>query len=162
MKPEVSTRTLHLPDDAELLLSVYRSTRENEAALFGWTEDEVSRFIRFQFDAQSSYYARYFPRADHSVVLVGSSPAGRLVVDRSENAVHIIDISLLASVRRRGVGTELVHRLLAEAEGRGVPATCHVEAGNQARSFWQRLGFIEGPADGAYISLERPCGISRR
>ena len=146
MKPEVSTRTVRLPDDTELLLSVYRSTRENEAALFGWTEDEVSRFMRSQFEAQSSYYAEYFPTAEHSMVLVGDSPAGRLVVDRSENAVHIIDISLLPSVRRRGVGTELVHRLLAEAEGRGVPVTCHVEAGNQARSFWQHLGFIERPA----------------
>ncbi len=162
MKPEVSTRRVRLPDDAELLLSVYRSTRESETAVFGWTEDEVSTFMRFQFGAQSSYYAECFPAAEHSVVLVGNAPAGRLVVDRPEKAVHIIDISLLPSVRRGGVGTELVLRLLAEAEGRAVPVTCHVEAGNQARSFWQRLGFVERPGDGAYISLERPCGISRR
>jgi ribosomal protein S18 acetylase RimI-like enzyme len=162
MKPEVSTRTVRLPNDSELLLSVYRSTRERETTVFGWTEDEVSRFLRFQFDAQSSYYAEYFPTAEHSVVLVGNYAAGRLVVERSENAVHIVDISLVPSVRRAGVGTELVCRLLAEAQGRGVPVTCHVEAGNDARSFWQRLGFVERPGDGAYISLEHPCEISPR
>ena len=160
MKPSVTTRPVRLPEDTGLLLSIYGSTRENEISAFGWTEDEVSRFVNFQFEAQSRYYADYFPQGEHSVVLVDGTSAGRLLVDRSGNAVHIVDISLLPSFRRGGVGAELVHRLLDEAEVRGVPVTGHVEAGNEARLFWKRMGFVERSGPDAYIALEYPCGTS--
>ena len=161
MKGAVNTRAVRLPDDTELLLAVYRAAREPEISAFGWTEEELSRFINSQFEAQSRYYVGYFPDAEHSVVLVDGTPAGRLLVERSENAVHIVDISLLPSFRRSGVGSELVHKLLEEAELSGVPVKCHVEAGNQARLFWRSLGFVERSGAGAYIALERPCGISQ-
>jgi GNAT superfamily N-acetyltransferase len=157
MKTAVTTRPVRLPEDTELLLAIYRSTRESEISAFGWTEDEVSRFVNFQFDAQSRYYAEYFAPAEHSVVMVDGAPAGRLLVDRSGNAVHIVDISLLPPFRRGGVGAELVHRLLEEAEVRGVPVTGHVEPGNEARMFWKRMGFVEQSGPDAYIALEHPC-----
>jgi GNAT superfamily N-acetyltransferase len=160
MKPAFTTRPVRLPEDNELLLSIYSSTRESEISAFGWTKDEVSRFVNFQFDAQSRYYASYFPEAEHSVVVVDGTPAGRLLVDRTANAVHIVDISLLPSFRRGGIGAALVRRLLEEAEVRGVPVTGHVEPGNEARLFWKRMGFVEHSGPDAYIALEYPCGTS--
>ena len=158
MNAAVTTRPVQLPEDTELLLAIYRSTRDSEMADFGWTEDEVDRFVTFQFDAQSRYYADYFPEAEHSVVVVDGTPAGRLLVERSGNAVHIVDISLLPSFRRCGVGAELVHGLLEEAKADRVPVTCHVEPGNDARLFWKRMGFVERSGPDAYIALEHPCG----
>jgi ribosomal protein S18 acetylase RimI-like enzyme len=157
----VSTRPVRLPEDTELLAAIYRSSRENEIAAFGWTEDEVNAFLKFQFEAQSRYFADCFPNAEHSVVLVEGTPAGRLIVEHSENYVHILDIVLLPSFRRGGAGSELVHQLLDEAEGGGVPVTCQVEAGNEARRFWERLGFVARQYNGAYVAMERPCETSR-
>lgn len=161
MNGAVTTRAVRLPEDAGLLLAIYRSTCEREIAGFGWTGTEVDAFVALQFEAQSRYYASCFPDVEHSVVLVDGAPAGRLLVERSGNAVHIVDISLLPIFRRAGIGAALVHGLLNEADLRGVPVTCHVEAGNEARLFWDRLGFAATDNKGVYIALERPCMTSR-
>jgi GNAT superfamily N-acetyltransferase len=161
MKGLVTTRSVRLPEDAGLLLTIYRSTRQDEVAAFGWTETQVDAFVAVQYEAQSRHYGACFPDAEHSVVLVDGTAAGRLLVERSESAVHIVDISLLPSFRRAGVGGALVHRLLDEADSRGVAVTCHVYVGNDALPFWERLGFVAVEDKGAYIALERPCGISR-
>ncbi len=162
MNGAVSTRPVDLPADYELLASVYRSTRQPELELLGWAEPEVAAFVNFQFEAQSRHYAAYYPRAGHSVVLVDGHAAGRLVVEHSETAVLIVDIALLPSFRGAGVGKAVVGRLTEEADRRGVPVTCHVEAGNPALRFWRRLGFVPTGGEGAYLALERPCRAPER
>jgi ribosomal protein S18 acetylase RimI-like enzyme len=162
MRGEVTTRPVRLPEDADFLLAAYRSTREAEQKLFGWSEADWDLFVTSQFEAQSRHYRDYFPQAQRSVVLVGGVPAGRLIVDRSGGATHIVDIALLPIFRRAGVGRELVNEVLDEADRRGLPVTCNVEVGNEARLFWERLGFVACGSGGAYIALERPCGISPR
>jgi GNAT superfamily N-acetyltransferase len=158
----VTTRPVCLPEDRDFLSAVYRSTRDAELELFGWPEADLDAFVRSQFEAQSTHYRRFLPDAEPSVVLVDGVPAGRLIVDRSEAALHIVDIALLPPFRRAGVGRELVNRLLDEADRRGIPVTCNVEVGNDARLFWARFGFAPHGSIGAYIALERPCGISQR
>ena len=158
----VTTRPVRLPDDSEFLLAVYHSTRQAELELVAWSEADKTAFVLSQFEAQSRHYREYSPNADNSVVLVGGVPAGRLIVERSESAVHIVDIALLPAYRRAGAGTELVNRLLDEADQRGAPVTCYVQVGNEASRFWERLGFVARGSDGVYVSLERPCGTSRR
>jgi GNAT superfamily N-acetyltransferase len=155
---EVSTRPVDLPADYQLLASVYRSTRQPELELLGLAELELAAFVNFQFEAQSRHYAAYYPRAGHWVVLVDGHAAGRLVVEHSEPAVLIVDIALLPSFRRAGVGKAVVGRLIEEANRRRVPVTCHVEARNPALLFWRRLGFAPTGGDGVYLALERPCG----
>jgi GNAT superfamily N-acetyltransferase len=159
---EVTTRPVDGAADYQLLLSVYRSTRQPELELLGWAEPEVAAFVNFQFEAQSRHYAAYYPRAEHSVVLVDGHASGRLVVEPSEAAVLIVDIALLPSFRRAGVGKAVVGRLIEEADGRRLPVTCHVEAGNPAVLFWRRLGFVPTGGEGAYLALERPCRAPER
>jgi ribosomal protein S18 acetylase RimI-like enzyme len=160
MRGAVTTRPVRLPEDTDLLLAIYASTRQFEIAGSGWTDEEARAFVAFQFEAQSRYYAAYFAGSEHSVVLVEGVPAGRLVVERSENSVHVVDISLLPSFRRAGVGRDLVHNLIEEADGREVPVTCQVAAGNESRLFWERLGFVARGGGDAYIPMERPCPSS--
>ena len=158
VKDLVTTRRVRLPDDAEFLLAVYHSTRQAELELVSWSDADKDAFVRSQFEAQSRHYREYSPNAENSVVVVGGVPAGRLIVERSESSVHIVDIALLPTFRRAGSGSELVNGLLKEADERGVPVTCYVEVGNEACRFWERLGFVGRGSDGVYISLERPCG----
>ena len=158
----VTTRPVRVPEDGDFLLAVYRSTREAELLQFGWSAADLDGFVGFQFQAQWRHYQEYFPRAEHSVALVDGVPAGRLIVDWSESAVHIVDIALLPVFRGDGVGRELVNGVLDDAERRGVPVTCNVEVGNEARFFWEKLGFVACSSGGAYTAFERPCGISPR
>jgi GNAT superfamily N-acetyltransferase len=162
MAPDVALRPASLPTDDEFLMSVYASTRMPELSGLGWPQANLDAFIRMQFDAQARHYAAVFPDASHSVITVSGQPAGRMIVDRSNSEIRIVDIVLLPQFRRAGVGNVLVRELLDEADERGLPVRCHVAVGNDARRFWERLGLEVGDHDDAYIAMERPCRTSPR
>jgi ribosomal protein S18 acetylase RimI-like enzyme len=155
MPGEVRTRAVELPGDAAFLLSVYDTTRRAETSLMGWSDTEMDAFIAMQFDAQTRHYATAFPDATSLVVLVGDVRAGRLIVDRSEERILIVDITLLPEFRGTGVGRELVRPLLEEADAAGLPVRLHVAHDNDARAFWEYLGFVAQGLDGLYVAMER-------
>ena len=140
---------------------VFASTRALELDGLGWPGPLAQGFARTQYEAQCRHYQSAYPGADHYVVRVGQHSAGRLVVERTEARILIIDIALLPQFRGGGVGAEVVGRLVDEAEEAGVSLRCHVLASNDGgRRFWDRLGFVSLGMDGAHICLERACGIS--
>lgn len=162
MLGEVSARPVRIPDDCEFLVSVYAAVRRPELSMLGWSETQADGFIRMQFDAQSRHYRMAYPEAEHSVITVGGEPAGRLIVDRSDREIRIVDLALLPQVRRAGVGSGLVRGVFEEADAGGLPVRCHVEQSNDARRFWERLGLVAVGVDGVHIAMERGCATSPR
>jgi ribosomal protein S18 acetylase RimI-like enzyme len=143
------------PEDREHLLAVYASTRAEELAPVPWTAEQKSAFVKMQFDAQDTDYSRNYAGADFSVVEVDGVPAGRLYVERRRTEIRLIDIALLPSFRRAGIGTRLLTELIAEAGTRAVPLTIHVEMFNPARRLYERLGFEPVEEHGVYLLMER-------
>jgi GNAT superfamily N-acetyltransferase len=162
MAGSISTRAVRPAADADFVRSVYASTRSRELAVLGWPAAERDAFVNMQFDAQSRHYRNAFPDASYSIICVGGQPAGRLIVNRCADEIRIVDIALLPEFRRCGVGRELVERLLAEAHTADLPVRCQVLAGNDARRFWERLGFTSHPSEGVYVPMERSCRTSQR
>jgi ribosomal protein S18 acetylase RimI-like enzyme len=142
------------PDDRELLLSVYASTRTDELAAVPWGDAEKAAFLRQQFDAQTAYWDEQYPDAERSIVEIDGQPAGRLYVQRWPKEVRLVDIALLPAFRGRGVGTELIQRLFSEAARAGKPVTIHVEIFNPARALYERLGFTPKGEQGMYVLME--------
>src|SRR5688500_328403 len=101
-------------DDRDMLYRVYASTREDELAQVAWDDDQKAAFLRMQFDAQYSYYAEHYPKAQFQVILLNGEPVGRLYLDRRAREIRIVDIALLPEYRNRGIGTALLHEILAE------------------------------------------------
>jgi len=143
------------PEDREHLLAVYASTRAEELAPVPWTEEQKNAFVRMQFEAQNADYSRNYVGADFSVIEVDGEPAGRLYVERRPAEVRLIDIALLPSFRRAGIGTRLLAELIADANARGVPLTLHVEMFNPARRLYERLDFVPVEEHGLYLLMER-------
>ena len=50
-------------DDRELLLAVYRSTREAELDTTDWDGTQRDVFVRQQFEAQDRFYREQYPDA---------------------------------------------------------------------------------------------------
>jgi GNAT superfamily N-acetyltransferase len=139
--------------DRDFLLAVYASTREQELAQVAWAEGAKEAFLEQQFDAQDHHYRTHYPGATFDVIEVDGEPAGRLYVHRGEDDIRIMDIALAPAFRGRGIGTELLERLIDEARSSGRSLSIHVETQNPARSLYERLGFVPAGEHGVYVLM---------
>jgi ribosomal protein S18 acetylase RimI-like enzyme len=154
LEPRVTFRPI-TPDDMELLLRIYRSTREEELSMvLDWTEEMKAGFVRQQFEAQHAWYQEHYQGAQFDVILVDGAPAGRLYVHRRAREIRLVDITLLPEFRTGGIGTSLLRDLLAEGEAAGKPVTIHVEVFNPAMRLYERLGFQPIEERGPYRLME--------
>ena len=136
--------------DAEFLLRVYASTRQGELAATGWSAAQLDAFLRQQFAAQDGYYRRHFPQAQFAIVQSEGADAGRLVVDRDDDEIRLLDIALLPQYRRRGLGGAMLRALLAEATASRRRVSLHVECNNPALALYAKMGFVAVQDAGIY------------
>jgi ribosomal protein S18 acetylase RimI-like enzyme len=144
------------PADEPFLARLYASTREQELALINWSEEQKALFCRLQFNAQTTDYQRNYPEASFDIIERDGVAAGRLLVLRSDDAVHVIDIALLPEHRGAGLGTKFLRGLQEEAKAAGKKLSIHVEIFNPARRFYERLGFKQVEEKGVYLLMEWP------
>src|SRR5271163_2796512 len=114
------------PDDAQFLARLYRDTRRQEVAAWGWPPEQQEWFLGMQFDAQRQSYLAAFPRAiDHIICLEGAT-VGRMLVAEEPAATYLVDIAVLEEYRNRGVGTGLLRELLQACEKQERPLRLQV------------------------------------
>jgi ribosomal protein S18 acetylase RimI-like enzyme len=141
------------PQDVPFLAAVYASTRWDELAPTGWSDEEKAIFCRRQFDAQSAHYVANYPEASFQIIERDGWPIGRLYVARWEKEIRIVDITLLPEVRGSGLGTKLLRELQEEARAARKSLTIHVERFNRALTLYQRLGFQQVEDKGVYLLM---------
>jgi ribosomal protein S18 acetylase RimI-like enzyme len=145
--------------DTELLYRIYASSREDELAVVPWDAQAKEAFLRMQFAAQDRYYHANFPGASYDLIVNGEEVLGRLYVDRGKTEWRVIDLALLPGHRGKGIGTQLLTEVLAEAGAAAKPVQMHVERFNPAQRLYDRLGFRQIADEGVYLLLEwKPGG----
>ncbi len=141
--------------DEEFLLSVYASTRLDEMALVPWTPEQKAAFVQMQFGAQRQSYLAQYPQAQYYIIEQVGQRIGRMIVDRSQPAILLMDITLLPEHRNHGLGTVLVRALLDEADLNNRAVRLHVEDFNPAVELYRRLGFVKTGEAGLYSEMTR-------
>ena len=160
------------PNDRDVLLELYASTRADELALTDWSDAQRLAFVEMQFDAQTQHYTRQRPQAVCQLIVLDDRPmggsqggraAGRLWVDREGDSLHVLDITLLPQARGQGLGSALLRELMAEAQLQGKQVTVSVEVHNPARHLYERLGFeAQGELQGIYQRMAwQPATLNR-
>ena len=125
-------------DDEAFLRKLYHSTRADEVNAFGWSESEQDSFLTMQFEMQQQAYQMQFPDAECSIILFDDVPAGRLIVDRSDESISLTDITLAPEFRGRGIGSRLIRQL--QREGKAIVLS--VDKQNlSAMRLYEKLGF---------------------
>jgi len=154
-RPEL--RLVTAADDG-LIEQIYGSTRADLEQL-PLEPMQKSQLIGAQSQMQLADYARSYPNAEHSIVQVGSEPAGRIIVDRTDEQIYLVDVALLPEFRGRGIGSALIHDLVHEARTRDVPIQLSVLRSNTgAMALYERLGFARdttAPNDMYYSMMWR-------
>jgi ribosomal protein S18 acetylase RimI-like enzyme len=122
----------------------------------------ASAFLRMQFDAQQRGHRAQFPRAERSLVLAKGEAIGRMVVDRSGEAMHLVDVALLPEQRGQGQGAQLLGRLIDEARAAGRALHLSVLRSNPAARLYTRLGFARSGGDDLYdVMIWSPPGAAK-
>jgi len=127
--------------DEPFLLTVYASTRSEEMAVVSWSNEQKRAFLEMQLQAQHNYYLSRFPNASYSIISLEKEPIGRLYVERQEDKIKILDITVLPEYRNKGVGTKLIAEILQAGEQAKKPVQIYVEIYNPSANLFSRLGF---------------------
>lgn len=140
------------PEDQAFLFELFASTRADEIAGLGAVERDA--FLRAQFEAQRRTFAARFPAADHRIISIGDRPVGRILVDRGEAEMRLLDIALMPEFRNGGAGATLVGGLLAEAREAGKPVRLEVLVASRAVHLYERLGFVKVHDNAVFAAME--------
>jgi len=142
------------PEDDAFLYRVYASTRADEMAITSWTAAQQGAFLQMQFHAQRQYYLEQYPTAEYHIIQHNGVDIGRLIVNRADDELLLMDIALLLEYRNGGIGTALIQDLMAEAAQAGKPMRLQVEFFNRALHLYERLGFSKTRDTGVYLEME--------
>lgn len=92
-------------------------------------------------DWQAERFRQNF-RPDHvQVIVLDGHDAGLLHVVRSPEEIRLVNIQVSPEFQNRGLGTEVMHALLAEARREKLPLRLQVLKVNPARRLYERIGF---------------------
>jgi ribosomal protein S18 acetylase RimI-like enzyme len=150
---EITSRSV-VPEDIHFLGQLFRDTRRQEVSAWGWTPEQQETFLQMQFRVQSQSYRATFPDANDRILYVEDVAAGRLLINRGSQELHLIDIALFEKYRNSGLGTELIHELQRECESELLILRLQVRQGNPAIRLYQRLGFVPTTANPMYLQME--------
>lgn len=141
-RTDLNLRPVEMGDE-DFVYRVYASTRSDEMALVDWSDEQKEAFLRHQVGAQTAHYKIHYPNAEYHVIQRGDVALGRLITERSEDSILVIDIALLHEFRNAGIGTILMKDLMAQAVQENRYVLLRVEFFNPARRLYSRLGFIQ-------------------
>jgi ribosomal protein S18 acetylase RimI-like enzyme len=150
------------PDDLDFQRKLYAATRAEEMNAAQFTPEMRASFITMQFNAQTTHYSNTHPGAEWSIIECGGACVGRIIVDRTDKALNLMDIALMPEFRGRGIGTELLNTLCAEATAKQLPLRLFAYTGERAIGLYHRLGFKDVHEDGIYTELVwKPEGMTK-
>lgn len=141
-------------EDDLFLFDLYVSTRLDEFAHVGWTEQELNRFLRMQYEMQKQSYQIRYATARYDLVIFQGIRIGRIMTATTEQACVLVDVALLPSYQNRGLGTQLIRDQQRKAELFRKPVRLNVLEGNPAQRLYARLGFYITEHQFPYIAME--------
>jgi ribosomal protein S18 acetylase RimI-like enzyme len=152
MTPHVTTRAATEQDDA-FLFALFKDVRSAEFAQAPLAPAQLDMLINIQYAGQKQSYGAQYP-GGNDIVLLDGQPIGRMWLYQGPSEHHLVDISLTAEFRNRGIGAALLTEAIAAARAAGVRLCCSVAATNYGSlRFHQRLGFQIVGQDEVYYDL---------
>jgi ribosomal protein S18 acetylase RimI-like enzyme len=157
---EITNETLALRQvnelDGELLFQIFSSTREKEMQMVSfWTDEQKNMFLRQQFMAQHNYYQHTFTQSNFWIIEQHKIPIGRLYFDTEQSDYFkIIDISILAKHRGKGIGEGILRDILSVASAKNKVVRIHVENHNPAKRLYEKIGFKTIEIGDIYSEME--------
>lgn len=140
-------------DDDAFLRALFAAVRSS--MFVGLPPDVVQPLLLQQFQAQRQGHRTAYPAAADVIVEVDGRPVGRWLVDRSAAALTLVDVAIHPDHQGRGIGSELLRRLVDEADRAHARVRLSVAADNPAQGLYERFGFLRITTERAYVCMLR-------
>lgn len=124
------------PDEIEWLYELNKkSFLEVVVRQFGKWDEAFQRKI---------FFSKWEQPRPAQIIEAGSDRVGVLILEQLESCNWLHEIQICPNYQGHGLGTALLHDLLADARSRGVPLRLQVLHANQdAKRLYERMGFLE-------------------
>ncbi len=134
------------PKHFDFALSLYLRTMQSyTAALMTWDEQKQ----------REAFQAQWRPQ-DARIVRLGEADIGWLQVETAEAEIWLRSFYIAPEHQRRGVGSEVLRRLIEEQAASRKPLALAVLKNNPARRLYERFGFSVIGEDGVKLLMRRP------
>jgi ribosomal protein S18 acetylase RimI-like enzyme len=133
------------------------------------TPADAELYYATQYEALGGYFKGVWDEAVHrartkqeladnpvQIVEQGGVPIGYVVVSQHDDHWYLDEISLIASARNRGIGSQLVRDVMAAARAAAAPLRLSVLDTNPAQHLYARLGFRVTRIEPPRIKMEWP------
>ena len=128
-------------DDDGFATELYSSTRDDLRQMPA-DPAVIAQLIAMQQRMQSHGYRQAYPHAAYLILQHGDTPIGRLVLERQDQLLHLVDIAILPAAQGQGAGSAVLRGLQAQAGAQQCRIHLAVNKSNAAaRALYQRLGF---------------------
>ena len=108
--------------------------------------------IQMQYLAENASYKATYPETGHAIIKENGQPIGRWWLHHTEAETRLVDIRLLPTAQRRGIGTQHLRQLQSQSTR---PIRLSVAITNPAaHQLYTRLGFTPTAQSGMHIHME--------
>jgi RimJ/RimL family protein N-acetyltransferase len=145
------------PSDIPLLRDLFADAHIELAVL---PSDTRFILVDMQFRAQRRQHGVLYPTAQHDIVVVDETEIGQVVIDRSRDAVHIVDITIGLGRRREGIATTVLAEIVDDAIAAGQRVWLTLWSGNAAaRELCERAGLRVAAEEDGHVTMERAVSV---
>jgi len=114
-------------------------------AIFGWNET-----------VQRELHHSEWLEAKPMIIEIGGVPVGSFLVQARENHVYFGRFFLLPECQGKGVGSQVLKRVIATAHERAMPIKLCYLQGNRVGELYVRFGFEVTSQDSQFVYMVKP------
>ena len=103
--------------------------------------EKIIRELNLSMDAQVRSFREQWDWAQVRIITLDEAEIGWLQTRKEDDALFLAQLFVDASFQGRGIGTEVMHRVIGEAARDGQAVTLGVAKINPALRLYQMLGF---------------------
>lgn len=131
-------------NDTDFLVELYETSREEEMQYIEWKNDEERiKFFRQQYNAQHLHFDSNYDNLDYDILVYNNQDIGRLVLHRTPENLHCLDVIIIPSFRKMGIGTIIMERIEEEVKQKKITATLYFEKTKPyLESIYSKYGFV--------------------
>jgi ribosomal protein S18 acetylase RimI-like enzyme len=145
--------------DEDFLLQLYLATQPIETASWNMSATAREQLLQMQFRGRRQTYTAQYPDAEDLIICLNEEGdverrVGRHLVMRQEDAILGIDLAVLPTYQKQGLGRVVLQGVQRQCANEGLRFRLQVLHTNPARRLYDRLGFRIVSQDLLYAQME--------